>query len=626
MPIPVTCPECDTKFKADDSRAGKKDTCPECGERVPVPEAAAKPATARPVVAARPATAKPVAVKPQDEEDDHPKSKRRRDDAEDEDDAPKSKRRKGGEVDDGEDDAPKKRRRRDADDDDDKPKKKGGKALVIVGVVLGVLLIVCGGGSAAVYFLVVAPIAKKAKEFNDSIQSDLDNALKDSSAGKLTPPNTAKIQKGWTLAQCQEVLGKGSKADGSDIFTTLSNLPPAAPARPGWAAKAKSGQVYRWTDFPDSVAVAFDADPTVGKVVAVVANVGGKGSEPITLGGVAPPPAVESGVTLAADDLTDRVKELTDQLATVGGRVRFSNSGPDGSGSVELEAGPDKKWVRLGFRTANWTRDKIKSGDTVQAKGKVLGVSGNQFIDVTECVLVQHTPAKPATDPPAALTADQLAQDALKHNGKVVTVNGTIAKVNPQGVGGGNVELVAAPGKRAVRVSFDAPNWKSATFKAGDLLGAKGTVTNGAEFVEVVQSEVILIQAGKGPPQPPKVDPPKVDPPKPPADDAMAVKADDFVAEYIKDAAAADAKYKDKLVRLTGEVKSTTPLSVLFADKADGGFTYHVTVLIPQDGRAAIADLKVGEKATVVAKVGTMSTRITTKTKSIRLIDGKIEK
>ncbi len=37
MPIPVTCPKCQTAYRAPDEAAGKAVKCKKCGERIPVP-------------------------------------------------------------------------------------------------------------------------------------------------------------------------------------------------------------------------------------------------------------------------------------------------------------------------------------------------------------------------------------------------------------------------------------------------------------------------------------------------------------------------------------------------------------------------------------------------------------
>ena len=133
-------------------------------------------------------------------------------------------------------------------------------------------------------------------------------------------------------------------------------------------------------------------------------------------------------------------------------------------------------------------------------------------------------------------------------------------------------------------------------------------------------------------PNPPVPDPPKPRPdvPRPDRaakeDNAIEVTAADLVGEYAKDLKAADAKYRGKTLKVTGEVKQVTATQLVFVGKADGGYDYQVQVQPAADQRAGLSDLKAGDKVTITGRAFTLTTRTATKTKSLILADARLVK
>lgn len=146
------------------------------------------------------------------------------------------------------------------------------------------------------------------------------------------------------------------------------------------------------------------------------------------------------------------------------------------------------------------------------------------------------------------------------------------------------------------------------------------------EYEELERREQELLKRPLPPLDPPprpdllKPDPAKPNPPKLPPVKPLEVAADDLLDEYIRDAKAAEAKYKDRVVKVTGEVKQATALAVTFADRAGGGFTYQVSATIGSEARG----VKAGDTVTVTGKLSSLLTSPARKTKQLRLTDSKL--
>ncbi len=147
------------------------------------------------------------------------------------------------------------------------------------------------------------------------------------------------------------------------------------------------------------------------------------------------------------------------------------------------------------------------------------------------------------------------------------------------------------------------------------------------EYEELERKEQELLNR----PQPPLDPPPRQNPPRPdrlkPApdkpDEAVAVALADLVDEYIKNPKAAEAKYKDKLVKVTGEVKQVSGRTVTFVDKAGGGYTYQTSATIAIESRGGLAGLKAGDTVTITGKLSPVLTNTPGRVKMLRLTDAK---
>lgn len=330
-----------------------------------------------------------------------------------------------------------------------------------------------------------------------------------------------------------------------------------------------------------------------------------------------PAPPGDSVATLTTDQLADGVSQYTGKAVTVSGVAGFVSTKPDGSGVVRYQTGGGRKQVRATFPAANWTKDKIKPGDAVGAKG-VVGEAGGA-VELGGCEVVMHQANSLPPPGPSTLTAQGLAEKFRAHSGKAVTVEGvveTAVKV-PTGT---NVVLGTTPGFSKVRLLFPKGKWTAdKPAAAGDTVAAKGTVTKAVTartFVDVNDCELVKHTPGK-------------------PDEGIAVTAVDVTAEYDKDAKVADAKYRGKTLKVTGEVLRAddaggTAGAVVFlkgatpTDKKKD--SVRVSAVVTGDGKADALKLKAGDKVTFTGRVGTFRVELTTNDWTLVLGQAKLVK
>ena len=325
-------------------------------------------------------------------------------------------------------------------------------------------------------------------------------------------------------------------------------------------------------------------------------------------------PPGESVVTLTADQLADKVGQYTGKVVTVSGVAGFVSTKPDGSGVVQYQASGGRKGVRASFPAGSWTKDKIKPGDAVGAKGTV-GEAGGA-IEVGGCELVLH---QSNTTPPTGvspLAAQALAEKFRAHGGKVVTVEGVVESA-VETRNSVNVVLGTTPGFPKVRLMFPKGKWTGDKPAAGDAVTAKGTVTKAVTattFVDV--SDCQLVKHTLAVP-----------------DEGIPVTAEDVTAEFEKDPKAAEAKYKDKTLRVTGEVlrvglsgksavvfvKGATP-----TDKKKTALL--VSAVFTGDAQEEAKKLKAGDTVTFTGKVLSFKVAIANNDWTLQLVQPKLVK
>lgn len=587
MPIAVMCPGCSANFSVKDELAGKRAKCPKCAEPLTIPGGA----PAAPVAVAKPVTARAVAVpvKPTDE-DDRPKGKKQRDEEDtdeqsrgkkrrddvDEEDRPKNKRRK-----DDEDDKPKGKRRR---DDDDKPKKS--VLPLVLGIVGGVVLL-CAGGCGGFYWFVIKPAGEKLQAFGSDLQAEVEKNKQNQE--KQRPAEEPPVATLTTTELVNSLTADRKKYDKKWITLSgpviLVNTD-TQPGKPDW------GYVHLGVGI-QYVKCLFKADEWAklpkfqdGKTYSITglfdANLLGVSMDWCRLVGESGIADSESRASLSADDFADKGGMYSGKTVTVSGVVKTVNPIGDGSsgGSVFLVTSGGKKDVKITFNAPQWSRQKFKPGDQVQAKGTVLGPFP-KMIELSRCDILQHTPGtggvapQPAPSGPAISPA-QLAQDFDKLKGQVVTVRGKVVNTIEElsRVKGTVVFEVAGGGKLGSWAVLDKGNWRPDFLTAGDTVEVSGKVTGPVgnpgtgQYVELTDAELLkrTTKDGKDVPIPAKIEPKK--------EDAIVVSANALRDEYLKDPKKADEKYKGKLVQVTGTVMGPLhPAYIRFTDKADGKYT-----------------------------------------------------
>ena len=102
----------------------------------------------------------------------------------------------------------------------------------------------------------------------------------------------------------------------------------------------------------------------------------------------------------------------------------------------------------------------------------------------------------------------------------------------------------------------------------------------------------------------------------------IEITAEALIEEFIADRRAPSMKYRGKTLRVTGELKRVAAAGLTFAGKSVGTMTYQLSVIFPPAQRTGLSALKAGDKATVEAKVGSVTT--TQMTVSLQLTEVKL--
>jgi hypothetical protein len=200
----------------------------------------------------------------------------------------------------------------------------------------------------------------------------------------------------------------------------------------------------------------------------------------------------------------------------------------------------------------------------------------------------------------------------------VVTVEGVVETAVEVSTGT-NVVLGTTPGFPKVRLLFPKGKWAGVKPAAGDTVSAKGMVQKGATaatFVDVTDCELV-----------------KHTPATP--DEGIAVTAEDVTAEFDKDAKAAEAKYKDKTLKVTGTVLRATDAggtagAVVFlkgATPTDKKRTaLQVSAVFSKDQKDEVLKLKAGDTLTFTGKVLRFKVEIANNDWTLQLVQPKLVK
>lgn len=631
MPIPVKCPSCSHKFSVKDEYAGKRAKCPECEEPLSIPGGAA------PMPAARPKSS-PIAKALDDEAAESPKAKRRRD--EDDDDLPRAKKRrdddegdekprarKRREDDEDEDDRPKGNRRR--RDDDEPPKKKKGSALpLILGIVAGVVLLCCGG-PLGVWFIWIKPGLESAAS---GLQAWASEVKQEQAAKNSFKDNFQKVKAGMTKKEVDDLLGPNSaKAQEHDVGRVTMMLSDWPKSDDRWKPKAKAGHVLVWDKSGDGVLVAYSTDPNAGgTVVGAVGNFGLSASEPIKLPAAEPTGDVNNPVaTLTADEVTGQFDRYRDRWVTVSGTFRtVDNLNPF---SVVLTTPPG---FTLTVHPPTGGRfpladPQVQLGESLTFTGKVGG--DKIAIQLKEAKFVRRTGGTPPVKPSNALTTADLVRDHAKLRGQTVTLRGKV-KLVIDDTDRKSGHLVFDTGSGAIGVQARIPDgkWRTQFYQGEDTIELTGIIgglagnPGSGQYVELLNGDVLkrTDKAGRDVPLPPVTPPPPAKP--------VAVNSETLVADFAQNADAANKKYADKLLTVTGTVEKVSPTGSSVTLKglaaADNKKAYVITVGMGFAGRDEAKKLKEGDPVKLTGKFTLFRAASGTTPNTVALTNGAVEK
>lgn len=628
MPIAVTCPSCSATFNVKDEYAGKRAKCPTCAEPLTVPGGAAPTPAARPKASAiakaleDEADEKPKAKRRDgdDEADEKPRPKKRRDDDEDDDEKPRAKKKRADDEDE-DDDRPKgKRRRR---DDDEPPPKKKSNALVIVLSIVGAVLLVCGGGCAGVWWVfyrvgsTVASVVSAAEQRQAERESFKDNFQ--------------KVKAGMTKQEVEDLLGSpGIPAQEKDVGKVTMALSDWPQADDRWKPKAKLGHVLMWEKSGNGVLVAFSTHAhSGGTVVGAAGNFGLSGSEPVKLAAAEKPGDVNNPVaTLTAAELTSQFAKYKDRWVTVSGA--YASTDTLHAFAVVLTTPPGftlTVYPPTGGRFP-LADPRLQLGESLTFTGKVGGDS--IAVQLRDAKFVSRTGGTPPVNPSNALTTADLVRDHAKLRGQTVTVRGKLKLISEDpSRGSANVDFDTGGAALGVRARIPDGKWRTGFFQLEDTLEFTGTIGGLAgnpnfQYVELINCDVLkrTDKTGKDVPLPPVTPPQPVKP--------LAVNSETLVADFAQNADAANKKYADKTLTVTGTVEKVSPTGVRVTLKglaADGNRkAYVIDVGMGLAARDDAKKLKEGDPVKLTGKFTQFRAASGTTPNTVALTGGVVEK
>jgi len=208
--------------------------------------------------------------------------------------------------------------------------------------------------------------------------------------------------------------------------------------------------------------------------------------------------------TLTAATLAKKFLTYSGKAVTVEGVVESAVEVSRGT-NVLLDTSPGFPRVRLLFPKGRWTGEKPTAGAIVSAKGTVTKAVTATFVDVSDCTLVTHTPAKP--DEGIAVTAEEITtafdKDAkaaeAEYRDKTLRVTGKVLRVSDAGGTAGAVVFLkgATPTdkkKNSLRVSAvftGAAKDETLKLKSGDTVTITGRMHS--FNVEIVNNDWTLL-------------------------------------------------------------------------------------------------------------------------------------
>lgn len=633
MPISVTCPSCSATFSVKDEYAGKRAKCPTCAEPLTVPGGGA-PTPVRP-------KASPIAKALDDEADETPKAKRRRD--EDEDEKPRAKKRrdddetedekprakKKRDEDEDEEERPKGKRRRRDDDDEEKPKKKKGSALpLILGIVAGVVVLCCGT-PLGLWFFWIKPAGEK---FVNEVEADASRFKQEQAAQTSFKDNFQKVKAGMTKQEVEDLLGSpGIPAQEKDVGKVTIGLSDWPQADDRWKPKAKLGHVLMWDKSGNGVLVAFSTHAhSGGTVVGTAGNFGLSGSEPVKLAAADKPGDVNNPVaTLTADELTGQFDKYKDRWVTVSGTFRtVDNLNPF---SVVLTTPPG---FTLTVHPPTGGRfpladPQVQLGESLTFTGKVGG--DKIAIQLKESKFVRRTGGTPPVKPSNAMPVADLVRDHAKLRGQSVTIRGKVKSVvDDADRKSGRLEFDTGGAALGVQARIPDGKWRTGFFQGEDTVELTGLIGGLAgnpgtgQYVELLNCDVLkrTDKAGKDVPLPPVTPPPPAKP--------VAVNSETLVADFAQNADAANKKYADKLLTVTGTVDKVSPTGSSVTLKglaADGNRkAYVISVGVGASSRDEAKKLKEGDPVKLTGKFAQFRAASGTTPNTVALTNAVVEK
>ncbi|MEO2088910.1 MAG: hypothetical protein ABGY75_05355 [Gemmataceae bacterium] len=395
MPVIVPCPTCSTHVSVRDEHVGRKLRCPNCKtildpaavEELPPspPPPPPPPPPARPLVAtpARPAPPPARLLPPPPPLSPPPHTPPRKPVVE--------------VIDDYEYEVPRQlpgRKRPQRCGAESGPPNSDAQAMIYGGGLVAILVVV--GVSVAVYSLLIKPLMHSGTAAAGVVVKNNSN---------VTQANAQRIQSGMTLAQVEQILGKGRPATEQDFLDAQNEVKDRAFTESmfPWVSKLRAGEVLAWTNGKSRLMVGFSRPPadggTVDGVVAVIVDglsawsihfletrtggghIGnaapGTGPPPPPAPGLPPPepPPLELAFAdLLAEFVNDPkgagAKYKQKRVKLIGVVKEVGANGPLALGNPAADDGATR--VRAAFAPDQWpTLNGLAPGDLVTVVGRV---------------------------------------------------------------------------------------------------------------------------------------------------------------------------------------------------------------------------------------------------------------
>jgi hypothetical protein len=286
---------------------------------------------------------------------------------------------------------------------------------------------------------------------------------------------------------------------------------------------------------------------------------------------------------LTVEELRDEGEKYKKKLVIVTGRVAQVSESQDPSGkkiATVVVLGEKGHWgMSCDFEAEEWAKTpKLENGMRCEIQGTYVYQDLEHF-QMKKCrFLGVSTGIANSPVVAAKLSADELIKDGAKYVDKSVQVKGLVG-TGSQGKTGDSITVTGSDNKFITCVMPRGEFSKVLRCGRGVSVEIKGNVSSAGSFVIMSDCAVVSCQS------------------------ASPVRIGAFSREFADNAAAAEKKYKDKIVTLLGKVASANDEKIVLIvsnePKGKSAAGYKIIATFGPDWKKELASVKVGDDATV---------------------------